>query len=1820
MREAHSTRVHLRATMTSPIKMSMTSPSVATAPSSQESALESLKVYRGWWIGLLCIGTLCVACDDAQRRASPEFGAPPSLPDRAVTDAHVAQDMGLHDAEIQVDYGDEDMPSSLLNACENGLDDDEDGLIDYPVDPGCASPDDPDEQDRGERPVIAQCQNGLDDDEDGYADLADPDCSDVNDPRERPVEGESPPACSDGLDNDEDGLTDAFEDPGCAHFGDQDELDLEEPPACFNQLDDDRDGLIDYPLDPGCVSLGDRSEQDPSLPTACRDGVDNDEDGATDFPQDLGCESASSLSERPICLSDARLIEAQRGVRYRATSEQGRHGRSASCGGRGAPDFTLYYRLSRPVRRLMVHTEGSWETTLSAHYRCGEGEELACAREPVGDGGRNTLTIPTPQLGAYYITVDGASAIGGEVELWVEEEAIEACQDGLDNDGDGLIDAPLDPGCTSPADLDETTPSPAPHCGDGLDNDEDGQVDYPQDRGCYQASDPSEEDECGAGVRVLPLGGRYPLSVTSTSSTPEQTSELSGSCGQSQGFEAVYVINNPSHARFTFELTRTDGMAGFASLYLRAGSCLAGPELGCASALLSAHELGQERPEGSTLQLEVTSAPQGPLFLIIDHPLDGLPYELSVTRDQLPPRCRDEQDNDADGYVDQEDPGCEGPEDETELDPERATECHDLLDNDADGYFDYPYDPGCLYRGGRSELDPELTPSCSNGLDDNADGYVDFPYDPGCSSRGDEVEAVSATPPECFNERDDDGDGVIDFPQDPGCTARGDRAEQDERWRPQCSDGLDNDRDGATDYPFDVDCVSRGTRSERAQPGPLPVCSNGEDDDLDGAVDFPFDPGCNSAADDSEGDPELLPICANRYDDDGNGRVDWPDDPGCSYSADQSEEGIDFPNPRCADGIDNDLDGAIDLADRGCISTRDDDELDEHSAPVGCHDGLDNDGDGLIDWPLDYGCGGSGDPCEQGGHIACVSDGAEVCVDVLSHPSHCGACDQACPSGVDCIEGFCGGERPLRDTLLRCIYTARPPADFLIGPLSSPAGEPLLSALINCSPNDQTQALLLPRNSTSALTRSAQVVRRYVENGGTLITERGRASQVYELITGRQVALPSEVYGACEGNPLPVVQRHPTHPIWTLAPHTPPLSSETGCGVDLSLLPGVVDLGGWSGSSSSVSYLDHGLGRVWFVESDWSWAPSEPSTTDDAGRLFMASMIRGVGTPRHPGVPACSDGVDNDLDGVTDLWDLGCQGQDDMSEAEPNTLPEALTQLRALDIERLAILRDMQVECHDGVDNDLNGLVDFPYDPGCEAMGDQTEAPLAYSPECDDEIDNDGDGQVDWPADRGCAGRGATEEGDALLSAPCSNGRDDDLDGLIDWPDDPSCTASQAHGEHVDSPLRVRLTPAKLLALNPAGAVGLTLCRNELDDDADGWVDEEDPDCALTDGQSEGVPLDAEPNEGVGQGCADGVDNDEDGAIDWPLDLSCVRPDSPDEGDACLFDGALTPGALYVGQIELGDPVSMHSACSRWGEPSSKTLSYEHQGGALNLALSAEQGDIPVSISVRRRCDDSGEVSCQSADELSLTGAMSIPDARAGRYAIQVSALPSAEWSDSDEPLELPADAQGFQANHDLGSQCWQDGGRNAFNCMGVMSLHLGEQSFQLDVSEGQHVTLLDGQPFHYDSAFVSQNVWRVRWSPSRELSVSRRFSGASFELRGSLGAGSLTLSVQAVTSVHGHDLRYMYMTDDFIAPSTPPSLLWIVPSEPSAADLITYEEADGLIRATSPITSPFTIYIATSYLAREELIQLLRARVERRDTRPRLGSFGLTATSGEAP
>jgi len=183
--------------------------------------------------------------------------------------------------------------------CSDGIDNDGDGLIDFPSDPGCTSGGDNDETNGGGGGgTPAQCSDGIDNDGDGLIDFPlDPGCTDVDDDSESNVISVSY-QCSDGIDNDGDGKIDLL-DPGCASATDNDETNaVVVSSACSDGIDNDGDGLIDYPSDPGCVSAQDSSEYNTPPPVyQCSDGIDNDGDGLIDFPSDKGCDSFSDDDE-----------------------------------------------------------------------------------------------------------------------------------------------------------------------------------------------------------------------------------------------------------------------------------------------------------------------------------------------------------------------------------------------------------------------------------------------------------------------------------------------------------------------------------------------------------------------------------------------------------------------------------------------------------------------------------------------------------------------------------------------------------------------------------------------------------------------------------------------------------------------------------------------------------------------------------------------------------------------------------------------------------------------------------------------------------------------------------------------------------------------------------------------------------------------------------------------------------------------------------------------------------------------------------------------------------------------------------------------------------------------------------------------------------------------------------------------------------------------------------------------------------------------------------------------------------------------------------
>jgi hypothetical protein len=236
-----------------------------------------------------------------------------------------------------------------------------------------------------------------------------------------------------------------------------------------------------------------------------------------------------------------------------------------------------------------------------------------------------------------------------------------------------------------------------------------------------------------------------------------------------------------------------------------------------------------------------------------------------------------------------------------------------------------------------------------------------------------------------------------------------------------------------------------------------------------------------------------------------------------------------------------------------------------------------------------------------------------------------------------------------------------------------------------------------------------------------------------------------------------------------------------------------------------------------FIGFAWDASKNDPG---DAGEQAIGS---GWITFNHAfgGVsfsPQCSDGVDNDKDGLVDYdgGDTDCDSGNDNSEGggggggwqcsdgidneDPeDTLadrddPGCHTDGDASNPDSYNPNDNNEIDvpqCNDGIDNDNNGCADFTNgDTGCTSSSDMIESggscPV-ITPQCSDTIDNaDLEDEVADKADPGCYDTGGydpldNDEKDTLPQ--CSNFFDDDGDGNVDYPDDPGCSSASDNRE-----------------------------------------------------------------------------------------------------------------------------------------------------------------------------------------------------------------------------------------------------------------------------------------------------------------------------------------------------------------------------------------------------------------------------------------------------
>ncbi|MDQ3370082.1 MAG: hypothetical protein M3680_32090 [Myxococcota bacterium] len=798
--------------------------------------------------------------------------------------------------------------------------------------------------------------------------------------------------CSDGVDNDGDGTTDFPDDLGCMDEFDNTE-DSPPMPQCSDGRDNDGDGRTDFPNDPGCFAAqaDDETDDCPSGPACpqCANEQDDDSNGATDFPNDTGCESASDNSEflnNPVaCGAGMKVKQLPSNGQDTGMLEAGSTSMIMSpCGGGGGV-FAVAYVLHLPEPKVIVATTDAPETNADTvidirSANCADpASHLACSDDISTTNDRSTVARSLT-AGVYYIIVQGQNtSVTGTYSLKVDRYAGEGtqctmqeecgpglfcrtpfggsqmvcsppvCNDGLDDDGDGKIDYPNDPGCSTPGDDTETDSCPGvgpncPECGDGVDNDADTTIDYPLDLTCKAAGDSSESCTTTEGVVQI-------TTAQTMGDTTLATSDLNPTCASSAGSgpDRTYRLDLPAMQSLDLNLT-----ASFDTATVLFNSTCGGAAIKCSD----------------PLNMNVLNLAAGTYYFVVDGYSANAKgaYTINVSGKIASGQSCEVPLAVAGALTCGTGLACKGTAGSRTCQP---AQCGDGIDNNGDSKIDYPADPGCT----STSDDTETTvcpgagcPVCSNGLDDDMDGLVDYPADTSCVAASGNNESCTSTEPvttvtmpatmgttvgatndtklTCSSSSTTalapDVHYRLDLPATTSLTLSltGKTPSWDSSMALfnssctgtalRCSDpdsttitdlaagtyflAIDGWSSGSGNFTLNVagtiagnaSCESalatsgalactagfacKGTVGSRTcQPA---QCNDGIDNNGNGPIDYPNDPGCSSAADDTETTvcPGVnCPVCANGLDDDADTMIDFPADFGCSAAGGMSE-------------------------------------------------------------------------------------------------------------------------------------------------------------------------------------------------------------------------------------------------------------------------------------------------------------------------------------------------------------------------------------------------------------------------------------------------------------------------------------------------------------------------------------------------------------------------------------------------------------------------------------------------------------------------------------------------------------------------------------------------------------------------------------------------------------------------------------------------------------------------------------------------------------------------------------------------------------------
>jgi len=520
--------------------------------------------------------------------------------------------------------------------CGDGLDNDGDGPADFPADAGCRNA-----SSAVENPA---CQNGIDDDGDGAIDFpADAHCVAADDRSEIPD-------CSDGLDNDGDGAIDAPSDPDCTSV-----IDPAEDAQCDDRIDNDADGIVDFPAAyPNCTSATDSIEK-----AQCSDGADNDADAAIDFPADTGCGRATFPKEAPtpVAVNDLLVLDQRSRAVFRLNMATGVQTLLASGAQLASPQGSALHASGALV---VADPNGLFELspTTGTQRRFSGPLATNLSLQTVLDGAGNALVLESTGIAQVPFVYGGIAAKTPLMTLPVGTTLTVFIGDSLAREASGSL---LVTGFGA--------------TGDGVFRIGAGGSPVTKVTPGF-SGDTWHDLAVEASGQILAVGTRFGVGT------------------------GVFRIDPTTGARTALSTTswvdpRAVAVAPSGTIYVAdAGTCT---EASCSGA----NVVQVDPVSGARSNVRSGGSITGEMDLVV------------VTSKPA---------------------------------------CSNGLDDDGDGAIDYPLDADC-----RSFEDPSEAFDCGNGIDDDGDGAVDAPADPGC------FDAFSREDPLCDDSIDNDGDGKTDW-------------------------------------------------------------------------------------------------------------------------------------------------------------------------------------------------------------------------------------------------------------------------------------------------------------------------------------------------------------------------------------------------------------------------------------------------------------------------------------------------------------------------------------------------------------------------------------------------------------------------------------------------------------------------------------------------------------------------------------------------------------------------------------------------------------------------------------------------------------------------------------------------------------------------------------------------------------------------------------------------------------------------------------------------------------------------------------------------